>query len=667
MIRQACRRWLKPSAILLCFLCLFVAEARGSQKIIVAADGSGDFKTVQQALDHVPDNNTKPVLIQIKPGVYNEQVRVSAGKNHVTFRGEDPLKTILTFRLSALQAGNTRLAFSTFVNANDFHAENVTFENTFGTGSQAVALFVDGERASFENCRFLGWQDTLFVNGSRHYFKNCYIEGHVDFIFGTASAVFEDCTIHSKGQGYVSAHFRTSDEQNTGFVFLRCRLTGENTGNGVYLGRPWRPYARVVFLDCWLGSHIRPDGWDNWRDPAREKTAWFGEYKSKGPGANPKARVAWSRQLTAGEATEFSRAKFFSQPVRGLQGKFNQAVGTIAWADAHNKADEWYGSAEAMRIADLVLIYQRNSGGWPKNIDMAKPFEESERATLLAQKQEADSTIDNGATYTQLSFLARVYTKTKQERYRESFLKGLDYLFKAQYANGGWPQFYPDLSGYYKHITYNDDAMIGVMKLLRDVTAAKPNYEFVDDDRRSRAASAVEKGIACILKTQVIVDGRRTVWCAQHDEVTLAPAEARKYEVVSLSGGESVGIVRFLMSIENPSRPVIGAITSAIAWFERTQINGIKWIEKRDASFPGGIDRVVVKDPAAGPIWARFYELSTNRPVFVGRDSVVKYNVAEIEHERRVGYAWYVEEPAKLLKDDYPAWRDRINKIVKQD
>jgi PelA/Pel-15E family pectate lyase len=657
---------LNPLLIFVCLLCLFTIEAQAAKRIVVAADGSGDFRTVQQALDHLRDNNKEPVVIRIKPGVYNEQIRVSAGKNHVTLRGEDPQRTILTLKLSALQAGNTRLAFSTLVNANDFRAENLTFENSFGTGSQAVALFVDAERASFENCRFLGWQDTLFVNGSRHYFKNCYIEGHVDFIFGTASAVFEDCTIHSKGQGYVTAHYRLSNEENTGFVFLHCRLTGENTANGVYLGRPWRPYARVVFLDCWLGSHIRPEGWDNWRDPAREKTAWFGEYKSKGPGANPKARVAWSRQLTDAEAAEFSRAKFFSVPVRGLQGKANQAVGTIAWVDAQNKADEWYSSAEALRIADNVLLYQRDSGGWPKNVDMGKPFDEAERPTLLAQKKETDSTIDNGATYTQLSFLARVYTKTQQERYRESFLKGLDYLFKAQYPNGGWPQFYPDLSGYYKHITYNDDAMIGVMKLLRDVAARKPNYAFVDETRRDKAASAVEKGIECILKTQVVVNGRRTVWCAQHDEVTLAPAPARKYELVSLSGGESVGIVRFLMSINDPSPAIIDAIDSAIAWFEQTQLKGIKWTEKSDASQPGGIDRVVVQDSKAGPLWARFYEIGSNRPVFVGRDSIVKYSVAEIEHERRVGYAWYVEEPAKLLKDEYPKWRDRINKI-KQD
>ena len=637
------------SAILLCFLCFFVVNGQ----IVVAADGSGDFKTVQQAVDSVPDNNNKRVVIHIKPGVYQEQVRVSTGKRYLTFRGENARNTVITYRLSAQQAGNTRLAFSTLINADDFRAENLTFENSFGTGLQAVALFVDADRASFKNCRFLGWQDTLFVNGSRHFFKSCYIEGHVDFIFGTASAVFEDCTIHSKGPGYVTAHYRTSNDEDTGFVFVRCRLTGEKAGSGVYLGRPWRPYARVVFLDCWLGDHIRAEGWDNWRDPAREKTASFAEYKSKGPGANPSTRVAWSRQLTDREAAEFSRARFFSRAVRGLTGTANQAVGTIAWADAQNKPDEWYASVEALRIADNVLLYQRSSGGWPKNIDMAKPLSDSNKSSLLRDQKKTDSTIDNGATYTQLSFLARVYTAQHQERHRQSFLKGLDYLLDAQYPNGGWPQFYPDLSGYYKHITYNDDAMIGVMKLLRDVAGAKPVYAFVDEARRSRAASAVEKGIECILKTQVIVNGKRTVWCAQHHEVTFAPAPARKFEVVSLSGGESVGIVRFLMSVKNPSPAVINSIESAIAWFEQSQLKGIKWVEKRD-------DRVVVQDPEGGPIWARFYEIGSNRPIFVGRDGVVKYSVAEIEHERRTGYNWYVDEPAKLLQKDYPKWRKNL-------
>jgi PelA/Pel-15E family pectate lyase len=614
-------------------LLFVVVDGQTSKSIVVAADGSGDFTKIQQAVDRVPENNNRPIVIKIKPGVYHEQVRVSSGKRFITFRGADAKKTVITYRLSAQQAGNTRLAFTTFINAKDFRAENVTFENTYGTGSQAVALFVDAERATFEDCRFLGWQDTLFVNGSRHLFKDCYIEGHVDYIFGTASAVFENCTIHSKGPGYVTAHYRTSDQENTGFVFDRCRLTGTDTGSGVYLGRPWRPYARVVFIECWLGPHIKPEGWDNWRDPSREKTAWFAEHKSKGPGAKPTARVAWSKQLTAVEAADFSRERFFNHAARGLTDKASQAVGTIAWNDAQNKPAEWYASAEALRIADNLLLYQRNSGGWPKNIDMAKPLDAADQRDLRRAAKENDSTIDNGATYTQLSFLARVYTAQPQDRHRESFLKGFDYLLKAQYPNGGWPQFYPKLEGYYKHITFNDNAMIGVMKLLRDVAAAKPAYAFVDEARRASAAKAVEKGIECILKTQIVVNGRRTVWCAQHDEVTLAPAGGRTFEVVSLSGGESVEIVRFLMSIKDPSPAVVEAIESAITWFEQSRLKA--------------------------STWARFYEIGTNRPIFVGRDGVVKYDISQIEEERRTGYAWYVDWPAKLLNQDYPAWQKK--------
>ena len=347
--------------------------------------------------------------------------------------------------------------------------------------------------------------------------------------------------------------------------------------------------------------------------------------------------VAWSRQLSAADAASFSRERFFSRADRGLTAEASQAIGTIAWDDAQKKPDEWYASAEALRIADNVLLYQRTSGGWPKNIDMGKPLSDSARSVLLRQRNQTDSTIDNGATFTQLSFLARVYTAQHQARQRESFLQGFDYLLKAQYPNGGWPQFYPNLSGYYKHITFNDGAMIGVMKLLRDVAAAKPQYAFVDEARRAGAAKAVEKGIECILKTQIVVNGKRTVWCAQHDEVTLAPAPARKYEVVSLSGGESVDIVRFLMSIKNPSAAVVEAIESAVAWFKQAEL----------------------KDAQGGPIWARFYQIGTNRPIFVGRDGVIKYDISEIEEERRTGYRWYVDDAAKLLSHDYPAWRKR--------
>jgi PelA/Pel-15E family pectate lyase len=328
----------------------------------------------------------------------------------------------------------------------------------------------------------------------------------------------------------------------------------------------------------------------------------------------------------------------------------------VAWNDALKQKPEWYGSEEANRIADNLLLYQLSTGAWSKNVDMATPLSDSERVKLLASRRDSESTIDNSATYSQSIFLARVYTARPAEKYRDAFFKGFDYLIKAQYANGGWPQFYPDLSGYYKHITYNDDAMIGVMKLLRDIAARRPEYTFVDDARRTKAAAAVQKGIECILKTQIVIDGKKTVWCAQHDEVTFAPAAARKFELASFSGGESVGIVRFLMSIDKPTPEIIASIKGAIDWFERSKLTGIKWVAQKDATKLHGYDRVVVKDATAAPLWARFYDLRTNLPIFVGRDGIARSNVADIEDERRNGYAWYVDSPADLLSKDYPRW-----------
>ncbi len=323
---------------------------------------------------------------------------------------------------------------------------------------------------------------------------------------------------------------------------------------------------------------------------------------------------------------------------------------------------KWHDSDEAVRIADNLLVYQRDIGGWPKNIDMAAVLTETERSSIASDKHVDDSTIDNGATYTQLNYLARVYAARTLVRHKEAFLKGVDYLFKAQYANGGWPQYYPRLTGYYKHITFNDDAMIGVLKLLQVIARKRAAFAFLDEPRRARAESAVAKGIECILKTQVIVRGKRTVWCAQHDEITLAPSPARNFEPVSLSGLESIGMVRFLMDIEQPDARVVEAIKSAVAWFRSAQLGGIRWIET-EAIATHGLDHVVVADPDAPPLWARFYEIETNRPIFSGRDRIIKYKVSEIEAERRNGYRWYTEEPGKLLNRDYPAWLQRIGPV----
>lgn len=339
---------------------------------------------------------------------------------------------------------------------------------------------------------------------------------------------------------------------------------------------------------------------------------------------------------------------------------------SIKWGSALKQKPDWYASAEALRIADNLLLFQRDVGGWPKNIDMAAPLSEKERAELSKLKSEtgneAAATIDNNATFTQLEYLARVYTAQKQERHREAFIKGLDYVLAAQYENGGWPQYYPLRKGYYTHITYNDNAMVGVLELLRYVARRRPDYTFVDDARRQKSEKAVERGVECILKTQVKVGGKLTVWGAQHDEVTLAPAPARKFEPVSLASRESVAVTRFLMGVERPDARVVEAIESAVTWFSSSQLSGIRWVEKEDKSVPGGFGRIVVKDPQAPPLWARFYEIGTNRPVFEGRDGVVRYSVMEIEAERRNGYGWYTEEPLKLINKDYTAWQKRLKK-----
>jgi len=211
------------------------------------------------------------------------------------------------------------------------------------------------------------------------------------------------------------------------------------------------------------------------------------------------------------------------------------AAASINWNAVLKQTPEWYGSDEAVRVGDSVLLYQRETGGWPKNIDMTRVLAEREKAAIVRQKRETDSNIDNGATYTQLRLLARVFTARRRSRHARAFLLGLDYLLAAQYPNGGWPQYYPRLTGYYRHVTFNDDAMTGVLWLLKDVAAGDPPFAFVDAARRARSARAVEKGIGCILATQVVVDGHRTVWCAQHEEVTLAPAGDETTEVLNPS------------------------------------------------------------------------------------------------------------------------------------
>jgi len=331
----------------------------------------------------------------------------------------------------------------------------------------------------------------------------------------------------------------------------------------------------------------------------------------------------------------------------------------LPWSRCMNQPAKWYGSAEALRIGENVLLYQRKSGGWPKNIDMAVPLSDSGRARVEGEKGLNDSTVDNDATTTQIRFLARVYESTGRQSLAAGILAGIRFLLAAQYPNGGWPQYYPLRNDYSRQITFNDDAMVHVMELLRDVATAKTPFAFVDRSTREQATEAVEMGIQVILAAQVKVNGRLTSWCAQHDARTLEPCGARAYELPSLSGRESVGIIRFLMSIEKPSPGVVRAIEAAAEWFRSSAIRGWRVDRKADPTLPRGFDYVLVEDPAAQPIWARFYDIVSNRPMFVGRDGIVRQRLADVEYERRTGYTYLGPFAAGLLEKDYPDWRKR--------
>jgi pectinesterase len=301
-------------------------QARGETpraNAIVAVDGSGDYRTVQEAINAVPQNTSagNRWIIFIKAGTYRELIYVQREKRFVTLVGEDPARTVLTYNLNANMMGvdgkpiGTFRTPSTVIDADDFTAENLTFENSAGPVGQALALRVDGDRVVFRNCRFLGWQDTIFLNRGRQYFEDSLIAGHVDFIFGGATAFFERCRLHCWRNGYITAASTPADERY-GFVFANGRITGASAEVKTYLGRPWRDFAQVTFIDMEMSDVVRPEGWHNWDRPEREKTTRYSEYATTGPGANPRARVSWAKGLSAEDAKRIS----ITSVLRGADG-----------------------------------------------------------------------------------------------------------------------------------------------------------------------------------------------------------------------------------------------------------------------------------------------------------------------------------------------------------
>ena len=344
--------------------------------------------------------------------------------------------------------------------------------------------------------------------------------------------------------------------------------------------------------------------------------------------------------------------------------------------------DDYFLTPDALRVGDNVLLFQLKSGGWGKNNNMQRILSEDEHDTALAAQAHVDEgTIDNGATSTEIIFLARLYKATGEKRFLKGVTRGLDYLLKMQYKNGGFPQCYPRTTGYVTEIEYNDNANVNVLRLMRAVYESDPRCKTHWDDwatwtqpgsmdRRTfdflprkyfrKAKKSFDKGISCILRTQIVRDGQLTVWCAQYDHQTLQPAKARAYELVSLSGAESFGILELLLTLSSPSDAVIKAVEGGALWAESSKVEGLKFDYFRTPD--GKRDYRMAPCDDCPPLWARFYDIDTNEPFFCDRDGVKVDAVEKIGIERRTGYSWYSGDGNQFLKH-YEKWKKRVSSV----
>jgi PelA/Pel-15E family pectate lyase len=672
--------------------------------LVVDAKGGADFSSIQDAVNSLPDTAHEQRVIYIKNGTYPEKVFIA--KHKITLAGEDKNKTILSISLSRdvwrCESPDDWGVATLNLKGNDIVLENLSIINSYGfdhvndtyvdcktdTGTitkqvrrsshQMALRSFTTTRLIVRNCILRAYGgDTVSpwnVEEGMYYFKDCLMEGGVDFYCPRGWAWAENCefvahgnvaAIWHDGSKYedsktvlVNCTFRGDDGFKLGryhrdaqFYLLNCSFAANMADAPVYLN-PSNPQNKIVWGQrvYFFNSH-RKGGDYNWhKDNLQE---------AKG---SPKAETITPEWTFAGKWNPLAIQPFVwkKQGVRGDKG-------TSSMQDTRDKGASGVQDKRAINDivfqADNMLLYQRAVGGWPKavgevKVDYTKQLSAAEAKRTQADSLRIDATIDNSATTKEIRFLVNAYKQTKDQRYLRAAEKGIRYCLKAQYANGGWPQYYPDSSSYRSQITYNDNAMVNVLNIMQDIVEQKNNFNLVDASFIPLATEAVAKGVNCILKTQLIVNGKLTAWCAQYNHKTLQPEMARKFELVSLSGMESAGIVSFLLRIPNPTQPIKQAIQAAVEWFEMVKIKGYVYKDIIDPGMPGGKDRVIVPEENA-VLWARFYEIPNNKPFFTGRDSIRKYKVSEIEHERRVGYAWYGTWPEKILVKDYPAWKKK--------
>jgi PelA/Pel-15E family pectate lyase len=645
-------------------------------EIVVAQDGKGNFKTIQDAINSLPTDDGKTQrIILIKKGKYKEKLFID--KNFITLRGENPKNTCITISLARdeWRCDNKDDYGTAAINlkGNDITLENLSFINSYGkdatsdkeivckneagnkkiirpTGHQMALRSFKSTRIIAINCIFTAYGgDTVSPWNTwegRYYFKDCVMEGGVDFYCPRGWALAENCTFICHNNNAAIWH-DGSDVQSSKTVLLNCRFKGDDNFK---LGR-YHKDAQFYLLNCNFPKNMADA--DIYLVPASTDVIKWGRrvyyFNCKRKGGD----YSWHKNNLPANfgINDFNIPWVFDY-------KWNP-TGVKVIAEVETSKPIIKNNTDS--IAENMLLYQRSNGGWPKHfkseaVDYKQVLTMAQLKELQAGFAEGiDATIDNSATTKEIKYLVKAYKATKEKRYLAAAEKGISYLLKAQYANGGWPQYYPDVSGYRKEITYNDNAMVNVLTVLQDVVEGKNDLDVVDKSFLNKCADAVQLAIACILQTQVKQKNILTGWCAQHNAKTLLPAKARAYELPSLSGQESVGIIRFLMRINNPTDEIKNAISSAVAWLDKVKIVGYKVAEINAPGTTKGKDRVLVAAPD-NVMWARFMDLETNEPFFCGRDGVKKKTLAEVEYERRVGYAWYGNSPAKLINEEYPKW-----------
>jgi PelA/Pel-15E family pectate lyase len=336
------------------------------------------------------------------------------------------------------------------------------------------------------------------------------------------------------------------------------------------------------------------------------------------------------------------------------------------WQDRHGTGYARYEPRQISGIADNLLLYQRDNGGWIENRDPARILDATEKSAIVAEKAQATGSFDNRNIYSQIEYLAAAFGRTGNPAYRDAAARGLDYALAQQIGKcGGWPHTVPGTSSYHRYITIADEVTSGLLRLLRKVSSGADPFGHVDPATRARAKAALDRGDECVLKLQVVQDGELTGWAGQYDPETLKSAQGRAFELPSVVSQETVEMLRYLMSVREPSAAQVKSIESAVAWLRRSRIEGVR-LEKVTLAKPvqyqyhvATFDYRLVEDANAPPLWARFYDLEDNSIVLANRDSVRVKDFSEIHPERRSGYAWFGTWPAALLNEEYPAWRGR--------